>query len=86
MPSKRWDQFDEQDAQDTKKWLANGGKLLTRAQLMRRQHAAFVRLVKKLHDRVDRTTPHSNEGADEQLGYMNACRQILAALQQGGKK
>lgn len=77
-PSKRWDQFDEQDAQDTKKWLANGGKLLTRAQLMRRQHAAFVRLVK---DKMPRTTIGTHNYARKEV-----LKEILAALQQGGTK
>lgn len=78
MPSKRWDQFDEQDAQDTKKWLANGGKLLTRAQLMRRQHAAFVREVKE--------RMITDVKGDWDKGYNMAIKDILAALQQGGKK
>lgn len=77
-PSKRWDQFDEQDAQDTKKWLANGGKLLTRAQLMRRQHAAFVREVKK--------RMITDVKGDWDKGHNMAIKDILAALQQGGKK
>lgn len=55
--------------------------------LLARQHRAFVRMVKKLHDQVDNSIPHSNSEADEQVGYMRACQNILAALaKQGGGK
>ena len=55
------------------------------ATLLSRQHAAFVRLVKKVRQRVLDTVPVGSEQIAEHIGYIGACDDLLAALQQGGK-
>jgi len=85
MPSKRWVAMVEKE-----QWGNEIDGFFLRpehvAALLARQHAAFVRLVKKLRAEANAKKCKSGDELNIQLGSRYACDDILAALQQGGKK
>jgi len=76
-PSKRWEKLATKAATDGWSGDAWAVSIADTATLLQRQHAAFVRLVKM-------RTITDVEG-DWDKGYNMAIKDILAALQQGGK-
>lgn len=90
-PSKRWVEMVEKVPQSQLAWSQDDGLTYPAevvSRLLSRQHAAFVRLVKKCKQQCIEEGKADN--SVEGLGYWHvkeeACDDILAALQQGGKK